>query len=284
MKKETPCVSHQTRRSVLEGAKNMKEKQTTKPQTKLPVDREAVRVLAIELGVPAAARRLGLNRNTVHSWARRYNWNLPERAGRPGIVPARDLHTQPGDVLLATHKELEGRTKSGLAQATTRAAEAAGKATEPLQIGNTAQLRDVCLAAARLFRWDGSAQPSVTYYGDDNRTVVLCDAGRRQQLIEQRQRLLEAESQGKVIELNGKRDGETVGRKTEGAAPRALPAPETQFNANVGAGNGTAAQAQPPDVHFQHMQSIGKAETWKTSEAENHAGMFGPYPEEYEVW
>ena len=107
------------------------------------INRESVRVLVIELGVPEAARRLGLNRNTVHSWARRYNWNLPERAGRPGIVPARDLHTQPGDVLLATHKELEGRTKSGLAQATARAAEAAANAAEPLPVSNTAQLRDL---------------------------------------------------------------------------------------------------------------------------------------------
>ncbi len=72
------------------------QNETTKRQTKPPVDREAVRVLAIELGAREAARRLGLNRNTVISWARRYNWKLPRRAGRPGIVPATDLHTQPG--------------------------------------------------------------------------------------------------------------------------------------------------------------------------------------------
>ena len=130
------------------------QKETTKPQTKPSVDREAVRVLAIELGVPAAARKLGLNRNTVHSWARRYNWNLPERAGRPGIVPARDLHTKPGDVLLATHKELEERTKSGLARATARAAEAAATAPEPLEVSNPAHLRDLAASAARIFGWD----------------------------------------------------------------------------------------------------------------------------------
>lgn len=125
------------------------------------IDRESVRVFVIELGVPEAARRLGLNRNTVHSWARRYNWNLPERAGRPGIVPARDLHTQPGDVLLATHKELEGRTKSGLAQATARAAEAAANAAEPLQVSNTAHLRDLAASAVRIFGWDKSDKPGV---------------------------------------------------------------------------------------------------------------------------
>jgi len=38
-----------------------------KPHTKPTVDRESVRVLAIELGAREAARRLGLNPNTVLS-------------------------------------------------------------------------------------------------------------------------------------------------------------------------------------------------------------------------
>jgi Putative ATPase subunit of terminase (gpP-like) len=56
----------------------MRETQTTKPQTKPPADRESVRVLAIELAAREAARKLGLNENTVLSWARRENWNLPK--------------------------------------------------------------------------------------------------------------------------------------------------------------------------------------------------------------
>ena len=131
----------------------MKEKQTTKPQAKPPVDREGVRLLAMEIGASAAARKLGLNYNTVRSWAKRYNWgDLPERAGRPAIVPATDLQ-RPGDVLLQTHKELGERTKTGLAQATARAAEAAAKAEEPLQVSNTAHLRDLAQSAARIFGW-----------------------------------------------------------------------------------------------------------------------------------
>lgn len=127
-----------------------------------------------------------------------------------------------------------------------------------------------------MFGWDGNAQPSVTYYGDDNRTVVLCDPERRKQLIEQRQRLLEQETSGKVIELNG--------HKAKAAAPVTRPAPETQFNANAAAGNSTVPQdptpVAQPDPVFQHMVSIGRAESWKTSEPENNAGMFGPHPEE----
>jgi len=138
------------------------QNETTKPQTKPPVDREAVRVLAIELGAREAARRLGLNRNTVISWARRYNWKLPRRAGRPGIVPATDLHTQPGDVLIATHKELEGRTKTGLAQATAKASEHAAEQDGATNLTHSGKLRDLASAAARVFGWD-SDKPDVQF-------------------------------------------------------------------------------------------------------------------------
>src|SRR6266480_6495510 len=129
---------------------------------KSSIDRESVRILAIELGVPEAARRLGLNRNTVHSWARRYNWDLPKRAGRPGIVPARDLHTKPGDVLIATHRELEGRTKTGLAQATAKASEHAAKQDGATNLNCSGKLRDLASAAARVFAWDAD-KPNVQF-------------------------------------------------------------------------------------------------------------------------
>ena len=106
---------------------------------------------------------------------------------------------------------------------------------------------------------------------------MVCDPERRQQLIEQRQRLLEAESQGKTIEVNG--------HKAKAVAAVALPAPEAQSSANVEAGNGTVAQDQSPapkqDPLSQWRESIRTAATWKTNDPpENHAGMFGPHPEE----
>ena len=159
--------------------------------TKPTVDREAVRVLAIELGAREAARRLKLNPNTVLSWARRYDWKLPDRRdiGRPAINPSA-LSLQSGDVLLDEHKRLEGQTKTALMQTLHKAAQAVARKA-PLDISNMGQFRDACLSAARMFGWDGNAQPSVTYYGDDNRTLVVCDEARRRELIEQRQRLLE---------------------------------------------------------------------------------------------
>jgi Putative ATPase subunit of terminase (gpP-like) len=98
--------------------KNMERQSKTKP----PVDREAVRVLAIELGAREAARRLGIKESTVLSWARRYNWKLPKRKG--GGSNAITPQSNPGDALIATHEELEGRTRSALATAIAKAAEA----------------------------------------------------------------------------------------------------------------------------------------------------------------
>jgi hypothetical protein len=97
----------------------------------------------------------------------------------------------------------------------------------------------------------------------------VCDENRRKQLIAQRERLLEQQA---------------TGREVEAAAPVALPAPETQSNANAGAVNGIVAQDQShvtqPDPVFQHMESISRADSW--GESQHNGAMFGPYPEELE--
>jgi hypothetical protein len=59
-----------------------------------------------------------------------------------------------------------------------------------------AQLRDLALALVRLC---DNGKPAVTVYSD--KTMVVCDEKRRAELIAQRQRMLEAESEGKVIEV-----------------------------------------------------------------------------------
>jgi hypothetical protein len=106
----------------------------------------------------------------------------------------------------------------------------------------------------------------------ENAQVIICDEARRAELIEQRQRLLEQEAT------------EASGRKVETAVPVTLPAPETQSDASAGAANGIVAQNQSPVVQkdplILKMESIGRAESWKSEE--NHAGSFGPWPEEYE--
>ena len=131
---------------------NGRTEMNKKTQNKPTVDRGSVRLLAIELGVREAARRCGLSEDRVRKWSSRYKW-LDQSAPKQQEA-AVTVVTTPGDVLLATHKELEERTKSGLAQARARAAEAAATAVEPLQISNTAQLRDLAQSAARIFGWN----------------------------------------------------------------------------------------------------------------------------------
>jgi hypothetical protein len=251
-------------------------KQTTKPQTqKAPINWEAVHMLAREVGAREAARRLGINESTVLSRAKREEWKLPKRKGGATIKKANaiTMRSTPSEALIAVHADLEEETKTGLKQTLAKAVQALAK-KQALPVGSIAQFKDACLAGAKLFGWDG--KPSVTtYYGDDNRQVIVCPPERRQQLIEQRQRLLEQEATGRVIEVNG--------HEAKAAIPAAIPAQETQPDASVGTGNGIVAQDHPPavpqDPISRHMESIRNAETWR-SEPENHAGNFGRYPEE----
>jgi hypothetical protein len=137
-------------------------KMNKKPHTKATVDRESVRCLAIELGAREAARRTGINPNTIFTWARRYQWNLPKREspGRPRAELESIMKASPGDILLSEHKSLEAKTKTGLSRAVAKAAEHAST-QPPLEVRNTSQLRDLAASAARIFGWDKAPQTNV---------------------------------------------------------------------------------------------------------------------------
>jgi hypothetical protein len=97
----------------------MKETQTTKSQTKRPVSREAVRILAISIGAREAARRLGIKESTLSSWSHRVKWKLPRhKVGRPPL----DVKVSPSDVLL-DHKRRKGLTRMDMCRAAAAAAE-----------------------------------------------------------------------------------------------------------------------------------------------------------------
>jgi hypothetical protein len=122
------------------------------------VDRESVRLLAIELGVREAARRCGLSEDRVRKWSSRYKW-LEQRAPRQQQA-AVTVVTKPGDILLQEHKALESTTKSALMQTAAKAAVSAAQ-KPPLDVSNTSQLRDLAQSAARIFGWDNNDKPGV---------------------------------------------------------------------------------------------------------------------------
>jgi hypothetical protein len=135
-----------------------------------PVNKEAFRMLAHEIGLNAACRKLGVPISTGKSWARRGRWNLPKRpGGRPGrALPASaatGLHPI-AEALKQSHQNLATETRSSLAQAAASAAKAAAKAEIP--VCSTAHLKDLAAAAARVFGWDQQQRSGDTY-----NTVVL---------------------------------------------------------------------------------------------------------------
>jgi hypothetical protein len=159
-----------------------------KPQ---PVNKEAFHLLATEIGLNEACRKLGVPIPTGKSWARRGGWKLPKRTGgRPGRTlsasSASSLHPI-ADALVETHKDLEATTKTALMQTLAKAAQHVAQ-KQALDVSNTAQLRDICLAAARLFGWDGSPLAPVTVNADKAQ-VLVCDEATRMKLIKLREEL-----------------------------------------------------------------------------------------------
>jgi hypothetical protein len=238
------------------------------------VNWEAVRMLATEVGAREAARRLGINESTVLSRAKREDWNLPKRKGGATIKSATaiTLQSTPSAALEAVHADLEEVTKTGLKQTLAKAVQALAE-KEALPVENIAQFKDACLAAAKLFGWDGKAQPSVIVNAD--KAVIVCDEGRLAEIREQRRRLLKAEKP-------------VPGRAAD--VPTAAKQ-QTQASVNVGAGNDTVAQNQSPstqqDSFYRHMEAIGKGETLRTGKGNEQYNEpvvtdFMPWPEEYQ--
>jgi hypothetical protein len=139
----------------------MKQGTTTKSQTKT-VNKEAFRMLALEIGLNAACRKLDVPVPTGKSWARRGGWELPRRlGGRPQrTVEASSLHPV-ADALAETHKDLEAKTKSGLATAAAKAADHAQSLDGASTFGQSNKLRDLAASAARIFGWDKGPQTNV---------------------------------------------------------------------------------------------------------------------------
>ena len=221
--------------------------QTVKSQSKVPVDREAVRMLAIELGAREAARRLSIKESTVLSWARRYNWKLPKRSG--GGSNAITPQSKPGDTLIATHKELEETTKTALMQTLAKAAQAVAQ-KQPLDVSNMAQLRDACLSAARMFGWDGKPKTNVTV-NTAVQTGVFLTEERRRELIAQRERILKAGVREPVREAEVIEDAERQPEKTEPAPQEPHREPEWVTNWK------RAADAKTSQEHEEEVNDDG---------------------------
>ncbi len=122
------------------------------------VNKEAVRLLAIQIGVREAARRLDLNEDTVCSWAKRGNWfATPAVTYKP---PAQAMQA-PGDVMLQ-ELEANGRaTKLSLSRSAKRLAAESENAT----LGQSKHVLNVAKTAATI-------SPELYASGDKNQAQV----------------------------------------------------------------------------------------------------------------
>ncbi len=66
------------------------------------------------------------------------------------------------DTLVETHKDLEAKTKTGLATAAAKASDHVRSLDGASTFGQSNKLRDLAASAARIFGWDAKAGPSVT--------------------------------------------------------------------------------------------------------------------------
>src|SRR6266481_8876014 len=94
---------------------------------KQPINKEAFKMLAIEIGLNEAARRLGVP-IPAKSWAKRGKWNLPrpKGGGRPKAYPVSSPHPV-ADALDASREELPDAASTAILHMIARTATEAAK-------------------------------------------------------------------------------------------------------------------------------------------------------------
>ncbi len=120
------------------------------PATK--IDKESVRMLAIEFGVREAARRCGLNEDTVCSWAKRGSW-----FAAPAIVynkPVQAMQAKPGDIMLHELQTHERETRLSLARSARKLATEA----ENANLGQSGHALNVGKLAGIVHKWGDEKQ------------------------------------------------------------------------------------------------------------------------------
>lgn len=123
-------------------------------------DHEAVRTLAIQIGVRPAARQLGLNEDRVRQWSKREQWfKLPQQPPQQGDVTT---VTKPGDVMLKTLQDDSNASKIGFSRAARKVAEHAASLKASGIYKRSRNIKDMAAVAGQVHGWDSeSRQPGI---------------------------------------------------------------------------------------------------------------------------
>ena len=126
------------------------------------IDKESVRLLALEIGVRSAARKLGLKESTVQSWSQRGKWfaGIRKQAwNKP--KPLATIATNPSEVLVNTLREHEHATRTSLALAARNMAQQSENA--PLE--KAGRVHEVAKTAAIVHSWGDQASRNILNIG-----------------------------------------------------------------------------------------------------------------------
>lgn len=139
--------------------------------------REAVKTLAIAVGVREAARQLGINQNTVRQWSSRFKWfKQPDSIPVPPTITKQNglsitSVTKPSEALRIALEDDSRTTKLGLSKAARRAAETFQGMTGAGVIKRAKQLKEVTGTAAQIHNWEGQ-------HGSSNLDINVLAGGR----------------------------------------------------------------------------------------------------------
>ncbi len=129
------------------------ERAAPAPATQHPINREAVRLLAIEHGVREAARLTGLNEDRVRQWSSRFKW-LHNSQGAKSNGAVTTVTTLPGDSHLHELQTHERETRLSLARSARKLATEA----ESAKLNESSHILNVAKTAAVVHKWGDEKQ------------------------------------------------------------------------------------------------------------------------------
>ncbi len=121
------------------------------PAPATQIDKESVRMLAIEFGVREAARRCGLNEDRVRQWSSRKQWFAPPKDVQNANVTT---VTTPGDVLASELQTHERETRLSLARSARKLATEA----ESAKLNESNHILNVAKTAGIVHKWNDEKQ------------------------------------------------------------------------------------------------------------------------------
>jgi hypothetical protein len=124
----------------------------------MKADREAVKTLAIAVGVREAARRLNLNENTVISWSKRDNWQIAP--AKPNGPERNQPAIKPSDALKSLLEDDSKETKLSLSKGVRRLAKHIETMPEPILFTGADKVKAAVNSASMLHNWQEAEQGS----------------------------------------------------------------------------------------------------------------------------